>query len=149
MRALDLSIIIVNYNVRHFLEQCLLSVFRALAHVEGEVIVVDNNSTDDSLDMLRDRFSGQVTLIANQDNPGFSKANNQGIEISAGRYVLLLNPDTVVEEHTFRTCVDFMDANPKAGALGVKMIDGQGDFLPESKRALPTPWVSFYKIFWI
>lgn len=144
---MDLSIIIVNYNVRHFLEQCLLSVFRALEEVEGEVIVVDNNSTDDSLDMLREQFGDRITLIANQDNPGFSKANNQGIHISQGRYVLLLNPDTVVEEQTFRTCVDFMDANPRAGALGVKMIDGQGIFLPESKRALPTPWVSFYKIF--
>lgn len=147
LASLDLSIVIVNYNVRHFLEQCLHSVFRALEQVQGEVIVVDNHSTDDSLEMLRQTFADRLTLIANQDNPGFSKANNQGMRIARGRYVLLLNPDTVVEEETFRTCVDFMDAHPQAGALGVKMIDGQGKFLPESKRALPTPWVSFYKIF--
>jgi O-antigen biosynthesis protein len=143
----ELSIVIVNYNVRHFLEQCLLSVFRALETVKGEVIVVDNHSSDDSVAMLHERFENRITLIANEDNPGFSKANNQGIRIARGRYVLLLNPDTVVEEETFRRCVDFMDAHPEAGALGVKMIDGAGAFLPESKRALPTPWVSFYKIF--
>lgn len=143
----DLSIIIVNYNVRHFLEQCLLSVLRATEGLSAEVIVVDNASTDDSLAMLRARFGERITLIANGDNPGFSKANNQGIRQAQGRYVLLLNPDTVVEEDTFRCCVAFMDAHPDAGALGVKMIDGAGQFLPESKRALPTPWVSFYKIF--
>jgi GT2 family glycosyltransferase len=145
--TLDLSIIIVNYNVRHFLEQCLRSVFRALEGVAGEVIVVDNCSTDGSQAMLRESFGDRITLLANQDNPGFSKANNQGIRLAQGRYVLLLNPDTVVEEETFRCCIDFMDAHPEGGALGVKMIDGAGVFLPESKRALPTPWVSFYKIF--
>ncbi|MEO0473657.1 MAG: glycosyltransferase [Bacteroidota bacterium] len=144
---MDLSIIIVNYNVKHFLEQCLVSVFEATRRLEAEVIVVDNNSVDGSQKMLREKFGEQITLIENHDNPGFSKANNQGIEIAKGRYVLLLNPDTVVEETTFDTCLAFMDERPKAGALGVKMIDGQGNFLPESKRAMPTPWVSFYKIF--
>ncbi|MEL6845152.1 MAG: glycosyltransferase family 2 protein, partial [Bacteroidota bacterium] len=144
---MDVSIIIVNYNVKHFLEQCLLSVEKALQFVEGEVIVVDNNSVDGSQQMLRDKFGDRIILIENKDNPGFSKANNQGIKIAQGRYVLLLNPDTVVEEQTFRKCVDFMDERPKSGALGVKMIDGEGQFLPESKRSLPTPWVSFYKIF--
>ncbi|MEL6650160.1 MAG: glycosyltransferase, partial [Bacteroidota bacterium] len=144
---MDVSIIIVNYNVKHFLEQCLLSVEKALQFVEGEVIVVDNNSVDGSQQMLRDKFGDRIIFIENKDNPGFSKANNQGIKIAQGRYVLLLNPDTVVEEQTFRKCVDFMDERPKSGALGVKMIDGEGQFLPESKRSLPTPWVSFYKIF--
>ncbi|MEL6593186.1 MAG: glycosyltransferase, partial [Bacteroidota bacterium] len=134
-------------NVKHFLEQCLLSVEKALQFVEGEVIVVDNNSVDGSQQMLRDKFGDRIIFIENKDNPGFSKANNQGIKIAQGRYVLLLNPDTVVEEQTFRKCVDFMDERPKSGALGVKMIDGEGQFLPESKRSLPTPWVSFYKIF--
>lgn len=144
---MDLSVIIVNYNVKHFLEQCLLSVQRAAEGLEVEVIVVDNNSSDGSQGMVKAKFGDAVTLIENRDNPGFSRANNQGIAIAKGRHVLLLNPDTVVEEETFQQCMEFMDSRPLAGALGVKMIDGQGHFLPESKRGLPTPWVSFYKIF--
>lgn len=141
-----LSIIIVNYNVEFFLEQCLLSVEKATQHVDAEVIVVDNNSVDGSVDLVKDRFPW-VKLIANKDNPGFSKANNQGIHISTGELILLLNPDTVVQEDTFSEVVDFMKSHPKAGGLGVKMVDGKGNFLPESKRGLPTPRVSFYKIF--
>lgn len=144
---MQLSIIIVNYNVRHYLRQCLLSVLRAAEGMEAEVIVVDNQSKDGSVEMLSQEFGGQLKLIANADNPGFSKANNQGIAISKGKYVLLLNPDTLVPEDCFRLCWDFMEAHPDAGGLGIKMLDGQGVFLPESKRALPTPWVSFYKIF--
>lgn len=144
---MDLSIIIVNYNVKHFLEQCLISVRKALKDLEGEIIVVDNNSVDGSQQMIRDKFGDTVILIENRDNPGFSKANNQGIKIASGRHILLLNPDTVVEETTFRKCLDFVESHPDCGALGVKMIDGQGRFLPESKRSLPTAWVSFYKIF--
>lgn len=121
--------------------------FRALENVKGEVIVVDNNSKDGSQQMLKEKFGTQITLIENKDNPGFSRANNQGIHIAKGKYVLLLNPDTIVEEQTFRKCIDFMDKHGDGGGLGVKMIDGNGAFLPESKRALPTPWVSFYKIF--
>ncbi|MEM6263839.1 MAG: glycosyltransferase [Bacteroidota bacterium] len=144
---MQLSIIIVNYNVRYFLEQCIISVKRALEGIDGEVIVVDNNSSDGSQEMIRSKFGETVIFIENHDNPGFSKANNQGIAIAKGAHILLLNPDTVVEETTFSTCLKFMEANPSAGALGVKMLDGQGVFLPESKRALPTPLVSFYKIF--
>jgi len=143
---MKLSIIIVNYNVRHFLEQCLTSVYKAIPNIEAEVFVVDNDSRDDSVAMVAEKFP-QVHLIANKDNPGFSKANNQAIRISKGEYVLLLNPDTVVEEDSFEKCITFMDAHPDAGGLGVKMIDGNGIFLPESKRGLPTPAVSFYKIF--
>ncbi len=143
---MDLSIIIVNYNVRHFLEQCLHSVQKAIGGIRAEVFVVDNNSVDGSVTEIRQKFPW-VRLIVNKENLGFSKANNQAIRQSAGRYVLLLNPDTVVEEDTFRKCLDFMETRPDAGALGVKMIDGKGAFLPESKRALPTPVVSFYKMF--
>lgn len=143
---MKLSVIIVNYNVKYFIEQCLHSVYKALTGIEGEVIVVDNNSVDGSCEMIQEKFP-QATLIANKKNVGFSKANNQGIHISKGQYVLLLNPDTVVQEDTFSSCIDFMDAHPEAGALGIKMIDGKGNFLPESKRALPTPAVAFYKIF--
>jgi len=141
-----LSVIIVNYNVKYFLEQCLISVFNSGKSIPMEVFVVDNNSVDGSVDMVREKFP-QVNLIANNDNPGFSKANNQAIRISEGEYVLLLNPDTVVEGDTFTRCLDYMDEHPGAGALGVKMLDGKGKFLPESKRGLPTPAVAFYKIF--
>lgn len=143
---MKLSVIIVNYNVEFFLEQCLNSVFQALEKVEGEVFVVDNNSIDGSLAMVAEKFP-QVILMANKDNVGFSKANNQALKIAKGEYHLLLNPDTIVEEDTFLKVVEFMDAHPNAGGLGVKMIDGKGNFLPESKRGLPTPKDAFYKIF--
>lgn len=141
-----LSIIIVNYNVRYFLEQALLSVQKAVEGLDAEVFVVDNHSADDSVEMVRRRFPW-VRLIANDDNPGFSKANNQAIRQSCGEYVLLLNPDTLVQEDTFSKCLNFMDAHPGCGGLGVKMIDGSGIFLPESKRGFPTPFVAFCKTF--
>jgi len=143
---MKLSIVIVNYNVKFFLEQCLHSVYKAVGNVSSEVFVVDNNSVDGSCAMVRKKFP-QVNLIENRQNVGFSKANNQAIRLSKGEYILLLNPDTVVEEDTFKKVVDFMDNHPDAGGLGVKMIDGKGRFLPESKRGLPTPSVAFYKIF--
>lgn len=142
---MELSVVIVNYNVKAYLEQCLRTVEKAMQSVEGEVFVVDNQSTDGSVEMVRDRFPW-VRLIANQDNVGFSRANNQAIREAQGDHVLLLNPDTVVGEDVFRSVVDFMNANPNIGGLGVKMIDGTGHFLPESKRGLPTPQVAFFKI---
>ena len=142
---MDLSIIIVNYNVKALLEQTLLSVYKAIHNLQVEIIVVDNNSADESCDMVAEKFK-DVVLIANTDNAGFSKANNQGIKISKGRNILLLNPDTVVGEDTLTKTVYFLDHKPDAGALGVRMIDGRGDFLPESKRGLPTPSVAFYKM---
>jgi len=141
-----LSIIIVNYNVRYFLEQCLNSVQLAISQLDAEVIVVDNASVDGSVDYISHKYPW-VQLIANTDNVGFSKANNQGIRISRGKYVLLLNPDTLVEKDTFTKCIAYLDSHEDVGGLGVKMVDGKGDFLPESKRGLPTPWVAFYKIF--
>jgi len=143
---MKLSVIIVNYNVKHFLEQCLISVLAAAEHCDCEVFVVDNNSVDGSCAMVKSKFP-QVILIENKKNFGFSYANNQAIRESKGEYVLLLNPDTVVQEYTFKLVCDFMDSHPDAGGLGVKMIDGKGRFLPESKRGLPTPEVAFYKIF--
>lgn len=143
---MKLSIVIVNYNVEHFLEQCLFSVRKAIANIEAEVYVVDNNSVDGSLKMLAEKFP-EVKVIANKDNVGFSRANNQAIRISTGEYVLLLNPDTVVEDDTFTKTIEFMDSHPDAGGLGVKMVDGKGRFLPESKRGLPTPATAFYKMF--
>ena len=140
------SIVIVNYNVKYFLNQCLKSVELACKNIESEVFVVDNNSTDQSNDMVEKEFP-DVKLIANKDNKGFSFANNQAIKASTGEYVLLLNPDTIVNTDTFSKIIDFMDKTPDAGGLGVKMVDGQGDFLPESKRGFPTPTVAFYKMF--
>src|SRR5690606_9156421 len=121
-------------------------VFKASKNIEAEVFVVDNNSVDGSLSLIREKFP-QVKLIANSENVGFSAANNQAIRLSQGKYVLLLNPDTVVQEDSFETTLDFMDKHPGAGGLGIKMLDGKGQFLPESKRGLPTPSVAFYKIF--
>lgn len=144
--GMKLSVIIVNYNVCFFLEQCLYSVERACEGIESEIFVVDNQSTDGSVAMVREKFP-HIRLIANEINTGFSFANNQAIKESKGEYVLLLNPDTVVEEETFVRIIDFMDRQKDGGGLGVKMIDGTGKFLPESKRGLPTPEVAFYKIF--
>lgn len=141
-----ISIIIVNYNVEYFLEQCLNSVKSALKGINGQVFIVDNNSIDGSVEMVQRKFP-EYDLIANKDNKGFSKANNQAILLSDAEYILLLNPDTVVEEDTFSKVINFMDSHPEAGGLGVRMIDGKGKFLPESKRGLPTPAVAFYKIF--
>lgn len=145
---MELSVIIVNYNVKHFLEQCLHSVLKASKNIESEIFVVDNNSVDGSAQLIREKFP-KIHFIENKENVGFSKANNQAIRLSKGKYILLLNPDTIVEEDTFSKVMDFMGTHPEAGGLGVKMIDGKGAFLPESKRGLPTPWVAFYKMFGI
>ena len=143
---MDLSVIIVNYNVRQFVLQTLHSVYQSeLDGLSMEVIVVDNNSSDGSVDVIREYYP-QAKVIANKDNPGFSKANNQGIEVSTGEFVLLLNPDTVVEENTLALSVAKMKSDKSIGALGVKMIDGTGAFLPESKRSFPTPWNSLTKL---
>jgi len=143
---MKLSVIIVSYNVRYFLEQCLHSVETAREGLDTEVFVVDNASVDGSAAMLSEKFS-DVNLILNKENAGFAVANNMAIRKAKGDYVLLLNPDTVVESDTFRQIIAFMDEHPDAGGLGVKMVDGKGKFLPESKRGLPTPDVAFYKIF--
>lgn len=141
----DVSIVIVNYNVCYFLEQTLKSVFTAISNLQIEVFVVDNCSVDGSVAMVKSKFQ-QVILIESKQNLGFSKANNIAISQSAGKYVLLLNPDTVVQNDTFEKCFAYMEQNKNAGGLGVYMVDGKGKFLPESKRGMPTPWVAFYKI---
>lgn len=145
---MKLSIIIVNYNVRYFLEQCLTSVQAALQSIDGEIIVVDNVSKDTSCQMVK-YFFPSITLIENKKNVGFSKANNQGVAIAKGKYVLILNPDTVVAEDTFVKILEQAEQMPNLGILGVKLIDGTGHFLPESKRGLPTPKVAFNKLFGI
>lgn len=143
---MQLSIIIVNYNVKHFVELAILSAQKACRGMEAEIIVVDNLSTDGSVAYLNAKFP-EIQLIANQKNTGFAVANNQAMRLAKGTYILLLNPDTIVAEDTFHACISFMESHPKAGCLGVKMIDGTGAFLPESKRAFPGPAVAFYKAF--
>lgn len=142
---MDLSVIIVSYNVREYLKNCLLSVWRASSDIDCEVFVVDNNSTDDTCNMVELEYP-EVILIRNIVNSGFSAANNKAITLAKGRFTLLLNPDTIVAEDTFSKCIRFMDNHPGAGAMGVRMVDGEGRYLPESKRALPTIDTAFYKI---
>ena len=142
---MKLSIIIVNYNVRAYLEQCLQSVQKALNGIDGEVFVVDNHSEDDSVAVLRTDYPW-VRLIENQENVGFARANNLAIRQSDAEYVLLLNPDTVVDEDTLRQSLTFMDAHPKAGGAGVMMHNADGTLAPEARRAIPTPWVSCLKM---
>jgi len=142
---MKLSVVIVSYNVCHYLGQCLDSVRTALQGIESEVFVVDNASIDDTLQVLPKRFQ-EVHFIANKENVGFARANNQAIRQATGQYVLLLNPDTVVAEHTLREAVSFMDEHPQAGGAGVMMHNGDGTVAPESRRAIPTPWVSALKM---
>ncbi|MCR4582158.1 MAG: glycosyltransferase family 2 protein [Prevotella sp.] len=143
---MKLTVVIVSYNVRDFLQQCLESVFKALQNgVDGEIYVVDNRSSDDSVEMVRTRFP-EVHLIANKENVGFSCANNQAIRLSHSDYVLLLNPDTLIEEDTLSKAVAFMDEHPQAGGAGVQMHNADGTLAPESRRAVPTPWVAGLKM---
>lgn len=140
-----LSVIIVNYNVKYYLEQCLESVRRASKGLPVEVFVVDNLSTDGSVEYLRERFP-EVTFIVNKENVGFARANNQAIRQSNGEYVLLLNPDTIVGGDVLVRMVEFMDAHPEAGGAGAYMLNVDGTFAPESRRGLPTPFVAFCKM---
>ncbi len=145
---MKLSIIIVNYNVKYFLEQCLNSILDSNITFTYEIFIVDNNSTDGSIEYLKSKYKYKnIHLIENKTNPGFSKANNQAIVLAKGKYILLLNPDTIIGENTLQNVCHFMDSQPISGAIGVKMINGLGQFLPESKRGFPYPWASFCKIF--
>lgn len=142
--AKKISIVIVSYNVRAYLVQCIESVRKALHGIDGEIVVVDNCSSDDTVAELQKH--PDVRLIANKENVGFARANNQAIRQTESEYVLLLNPDTVVYEPTLRGCLDFMDAHPEAGGAGVRMLTREGNVAPESRRAIPTPWVSMLKM---
>ena len=142
---MQLSIIILNYNVRYFLELCVLSVQNAIQNSDAEIIVIDNNSQDDSCEMMKKRFPN-IKLIENKENSGFPKGNNIGVAAAKGEYICILNPDTVVAEDTFSKVLAFAKKQKELGIVGVKLIDGTGNFLPESKRGIPTPFVAFTKI---
>ena len=142
---MQLSVIIVNYNVKNLLRDCLLSVQKAAHSIDTEIIVVDNTSSDGSVEMLKAEFK-DVKLIANTQNLGFSKANNQGIAQAQGQYILLLNPDTLVYENTFEDCLKFSTQTNNCGGIGVQMLDANNQFLKESKRGFPTPWASLCRL---
>lgn len=142
---MKLTVIIVNYNVKFFVEQCLDSLERALDGIDSEVFVVDNHSSDGSIEYLKPRFP-KVIFIESNHNLGFARANNMAIRQAAGQYVLLLNPDTFVGEQTIKQAIEFMDQHPKAGGAGVKMFNTDGTKALESRRGLPTPLTSFYKM---
>jgi len=142
---LKLSIVIVNYNVKEFLTQCLDSIFKSQTQYDYEVIIVDNSSKDSGRDQICATFE-HIIWVDNIENVGFGRANNQGFSLAKGVYTLILNPDTVLQEDTIEKCVSYLIAHPKVGGLGIKGIDGSGQFLPESKRALPTPLVALWKI---
>ncbi len=143
---MQLSVIILNYNVRYFLELCVLSVQKALDGIDSEIIIVDNNSSDTSSEMIQLRFP-EIQFIENKENVGFPKGNNLGVAKAKGNFICILNPDTVVAEDTFHKTLAFAKSKSNLGIVGCKLIDGKGQFLPESKRGIPTPWVAFTKIF--
>ena len=140
-----LSVVIVSYKVRAYVEQCLASLLRSLRDIDAEVFVVDNNSHDGTVQLIRSRFP-QVKVMDSSHNLGFARANNAAIRQSVGEYVLLLNPDTIVAEDTIRCVLDFMDAHPNAGSAGVAMQCADGSLAPESRRGRPTPMTAFYKM---
>ena len=142
---MELSIVIVNYNVKFFLEQCLCSVIKAIENIEAEIFVIDNNSLDGSKEFFKGKFN-EVKFIWNEKNYGFAKANNIALSLARGKYILFLNPDTIVPEDCFTKCISLLETHENAGALGIHMIDGSGKFLKESKRSFPSPLTSLYKL---
>jgi GT2 family glycosyltransferase len=145
MAEIKVSVIIVSYNVQYFLELCLHATLKALAGVTGEIIVIDNQSSDESCLIIKQHFPS-VTLIENKDNVGFSKANNQGVAIAKGAYIHFLNPDTVIPEDFYIKSIAYLDQHPKAGALGPRLLDGTGDYAIDSKKSFPSFWTSVYKV---
>lgn len=142
---MQLSVIILNYNVKFFLESCIRSVKKSIEFLDAEIIVVDNNSTDGSKEMMANLFP-EIHYIFNTENVGFPKGNNQGVAVAKGKYLCILNPDTIVAENTFTHIFSYISKNNNFGILGCKLVDGSGKFLPESKRGIPTPWVAFTKV---
>src|SRR5438477_719731 len=146
--SMDISVIIVNYNVREFLRGALESVRRSFAfgNLTGEIFVVDNASRDKSAEMVRAEFP-EVKLLALQENIGFAKANNLAMRQASGKHLLILNPDAILGEDTLRVMVDFMESHPEAGVAGCKLLNADGSFQISCRRGFPTPWASFTKLF--
>ncbi|NCG03870.1 MAG: glycosyltransferase, partial [Bacteroidetes bacterium] len=142
---MKLSVVILNYNVKYFIDLCLQSVLAATKNIDAEIIVVDNASVDGSMSWIASQFP-QVKRIQNSENLGFPKGNNIGVQQAKGEYLCILNPDTVVAEDTFTKALEFMERDQQFAIMGPKLIDGSGRFLKESKRGVPTPWVAFTKV---
>lgn len=141
---MKLTVVIISYNVKYFLEQCLNSLEQAARNIDHEIIVVDNASDDGSTEYLTTRFP-KVKWIASDVNHGFSRANNIAFKQAKGKYILMLNPDTIVTREALEGCLNFMEKHPEAGASGVKMLNKDGNFALESRRGIVTPWVSICK----
>lgn len=141
----DLSIIVVNYNVKEFLHNLLVSIEKASAEIKTEIIVIDNASEDGSAEFIKEKFPS-INLIENKSNLGFSKANNLGLKIASGKYLLLLNPDTLVQENTFTEMINFFDSHPEAGLAGCKILNPDGTLQLACRRSFPGPWTSFCKV---
>lgn len=142
---MQLSVIILNYNVKHFLEVCIKSVQKAIEGIDAEIIVVDNASNDGSKEVMQTIFSN-ITYLYQEENTGFPKGNNIGVAAAKGTFICVLNPDTIVAEDTFTVLLNEYQTLKNPGILGCRLIDGSGKFLPESKRGTPTPWVAFTKV---
>src|SRR2546427_9362337 len=142
---MDLSIVIVNYNVRPFLENAIISVEKALEGISSEIIIVDNGSDDGSVEMVRQKFP-KLDLIAEERNLGFATANNAALRLCKGNYILLLNPDTIVQEDTFRVMRRFLDDHPEVGLAGCKILNPDGTLQLACRRSFPTPWIALTKI---
>jgi len=141
----ELSIIIVNYNVKDFLENALISIKKAIADIKAEIFVVDNASEDGSVEMVRQKFP-DVKLIVNDKNLGFARANNQALKLAKGKYILLINPDTIVQEDTFKVLISFLESHPECGMVGCKILNPDGTLQLACRRSFPTPWVAFTKM---
>jgi GT2 family glycosyltransferase len=142
----SVAVVIVNYNVRDLLDQALRSLYETAPTLVGEIWVVDNASTDDSVEFLK-RHWPQVNVICNEENRGYGRANNQGILKSSSKYILILNPDTLVQRGALQELVEFMESRPQAGACGPKIVSPEGRFRPECRRGFPTPLAAFSRLF--
>ena len=140
-----ISIVIVSYNVREFLEQSIISIKNSLTNISHEIFVVDNASSDNSPDLIERKFL-KVKLISNKSNVGFARANNQALKLCSGEYICIINPDTIVQEDTFEKLLEFMDSHPDAGAVGCKILNPDGSLQLACRRGFPTPWVAFSKM---
>ncbi len=142
---MDLSIVIVNYNVKEFLQNLLHSIEKASSNISKEIIIVDNASDDGSVELIREKFP-EVKLIVNNKNLGFGKANNQALEIAKGKFILMINPDTLVREDTFNKMIEFFNSHPEAGLAGCKIMNPDGTLQLACRRSFPGPWTSFTKV---
>ncbi len=143
---MDVSVVILNYNVKYYLDACLSTVLKAMENIDGEIIVADNASTDGSREYFKNKYQKEVKFLWFNENHGFAKAYNKAVKYAKGKYIFILNPDTLLAEDTIEKLLSFARQHPDAGIIGGKMIDGTGNFLPESKRGVPKPWTALWRL---